>query len=109
MNDRRTFSQARIDGGAVFFVAAYLVGVGLAFLLERIGAPDGLVRVLPPLLALSSVVLIGALMRTTRMGAFYAADRVGSPLYIGGAFTAVAVGLLASVSLAAPSAPPFIG
>ncbi|HLJ72772.1 MAG TPA: hypothetical protein VKU03_15760, partial [Roseiarcus sp.] len=83
--------------------------VGLAFMLERIGAPDGLVRVLPPLLALSSVVLIGALMRTTRMAAFYAADRVGSPLYIGGAFTAVAVGLVASVSVTAPSAPPFIG
>jgi cation/acetate symporter len=109
MNDRRTFSQARIDGRALFFVAAYLVGVGLIFLLERIGAPDGLVRVLCPLLALSAIALIGALTRTTRMAAFYAGDRAGSPLYIGAAFTGVAVGLAASISLAAPSAPPFIG
>jgi cation/acetate symporter len=98
MNDRRAISQMRIDGRAIFSAAAYLISVGVIFLLERIGAPDGLVRVLGPILALGALVLIGALLRTTRVAAFYAADRAGSPLYGGAAFAAIAAGLMASAS-----------
>jgi hypothetical protein len=94
MDERRTVSQTRIDGRAIFACAAHLIGVGLIFLLERIGAPAGLVRVLGPILALGAVVLIGALMRTSRIAAFYAADHAGAPRYGAAAFAAIAAGLI---------------
>jgi Na+(H+)/acetate symporter ActP len=115
MADRRALSQNRIDGLAAFITAAYLIGVGLTFLLERIGAPDGLVRAIDPLMALSALGLIGALLRTTRVGAFYAADRAASPLYGGLAFAAVAVSVTASsragagATHALPIAPITVG
>jgi cation/acetate symporter len=94
MDERRTISQTRIDGRATFACAAYLIGVGLIFLLERIGAPDGLVRALAPILALGAVALIGALMRTTRIAAFFAADHAGAPRYGASAFAAIAASLI---------------
>lgn len=94
MDERRTVSQTRIDGRAIFACAAYLIGVGLTFLLERIGAPTGLVRVLGPILALGVVALIGPLLRTTRIAAFYAADHAGAPRYGAAAFAAIAASLI---------------
>jgi Na+/proline symporter len=96
MDDLTAISQARVAGRAIFAAAAYLIGVGLIFLLERIGAPDGLVRVLGPVLVLGAVVLIGALLRTTRIAAFCTADHAGSPRYGGAAFAAIAAGLVVS-------------
>jgi cation/acetate symporter len=94
MDDRSAISQARVDGRAIFAAAAYLIGVGLIFLLERIGAPDGLVRVLGPVLVLGAVVLIGALLRTTRIAAFCTADQAGATRYGAAALAAIAVGLV---------------
>jgi Na+/proline symporter len=94
MDERRTVSQTRIDGRAVFACAAYLIGVGLIFLLERIGAPAGLVRVLGPILALGAVSLIGPLLRTARIAAFYVADHAGAPRYGAVAFAAIAASLI---------------
>ncbi|HLJ71395.1 MAG TPA: hypothetical protein VKU03_08765, partial [Roseiarcus sp.] len=106
MERHKAVSQTRIDGRAAFACAAYLIGVGLAFLLERIGAPDGLVRVLGPVLALAAIVLIGALTRTTRIAAFYAADHSGAPRYGAAAYAAIAASLVACAAqdggLAAP-------
>ncbi len=105
MDERRTVSQTRIDGRAIFACAAYLIGVGLIFLLERIGAPTGLVRVLGPILALGAVVIIGALMWTTRIAAFYAADHAGAPRYGAAAFAAIAASLIFCADRGAASAP----
>ena len=44
MQDQRETERAKIDGRAAFAAAAYLMGLGLIFVLERVGAPDGLVR-----------------------------------------------------------------
>ncbi|HLH51010.1 MAG TPA: hypothetical protein VKV96_16845 [Roseiarcus sp.] len=106
MEQSKAVSQTRIDGRAAFTCAAYLIGVGLTFLLERIGAPNGLVRVLAPILALAAIVLIGALTRTTRIAAFYAADHAGAPRYGAAAYAAIAASLVACAAqdggLAAP-------
>src|SRR5579883_2289601 len=105
MDERRAASQTRIDGRAAFASAAYLIGVGLTFLLERIGAPSGLVRALAPILALGAIVLIGALTRTTRIAAFYAADHAAAPRYGAAAFAAIAAGLTACAA-GSGDAPP---
>ena len=110
MDERRTVSQTRIDGRAVFACAAYLIGVGLIFLLERIGAPTGLVRVLGPILALGVVSLIGPLLRTSRIAAFYAADHAGAPRYGAAAFAAIAASLIFCIDLdkSGSASPPIV-
>lgn len=75
MQDQRERERAKIDGRAAFAAAAYLMGVGLIFLLGRVGAPDGLVQGLGPLFALAAVALLGVLTRSTRVPTFFIADR----------------------------------
>ena len=75
MSDQRERERAKIDGRAAFAGAAYLMGIGLIDLLARVGAPDGLVRGLGPLFALTGLALLGVLMRSTRVPAFFAAER----------------------------------
>ena len=59
MQDRQELERARIDGRAAFAGVGYLTGVGLIFLLARVGAPDRLVSALGPLLALAGVGVVG--------------------------------------------------
>ena len=94
MQDRRELERAKIDGRAAFAGVGYLMGVGLIFLLGRVGAPDGLVRTLGPLLALFAVGLVGVLTRSTRAPAFFVADRAIPEPYAGLAFAAIAAGLI---------------
>lgn len=86
--------RAKIDGRASFAGAAYLMGVGLIFLLGRVGAPDRLVQALGPLFALSAVALLGVLTRSTRVPTFFIADRAVPAPYGGLAFAAFAAGLV---------------
>jgi len=86
MPDQRERERTKIDGQAVFAGVAYLMGVGLIFLLERLGAPDGLVRALGPLFALAGLALLGVLTRSTRVPAFFTADRAVPAPYAGLAF-----------------------
>jgi Na+/proline symporter len=94
MQDQRERERAKIDGRASFAAAAYLMGVGLIFLLGRLGAPDGLVRALGPLFALSGMALLGVLTRSTRVPTFFIADRAVPAPYGGLAFAAIAAGLV---------------
>jgi Na+/proline symporter len=84
--------EMRINGRAVFASAAYLIGVGLTFILERIGAPDALVRNLGPSIALFVLALIGLLARSSRLSAVLSADRLAPPVYAGAALAAIAAG-----------------
>jgi cation/acetate symporter len=104
MQDQRERERAKIDGRACFAGAAYLMGVGLIFLLGRVGAPDGLVQALGPLFALSGVALLGALTRSTRVPTFFIADRAIPAVYAGLSFAAFAAGLF--LCLGPPSAAP---
>jgi cation/acetate symporter len=88
----RSEVEMRINGRATFAAAAYLIGVGLTFVLERIGAPDALVRNLGPSIALFVLALIGVLSRSSRMSAVFTADRLPPPIYAGAALAAIAAG-----------------
>jgi cation/acetate symporter len=100
MQDQR--ERAKIDGRATFAGAAYLMGVGLIFLLGRVGAPDRLVQALGPLFGLSAVSLLGVLTRSTRVPAFFIADRAIPAPYCGLAFAAFAAGLVLCLGPAGP-------
>ena len=109
MQDRRELERARIDGRAAFAGAAYLIGLGLIFLLARVGAPDGLVRALGPLFALSGLALLGLLTRSARVPAFFAADRAIPAPYAGLAFAAIAAGLVVCLGPPGDSPLPLAG
>ena len=61
--------------------------------LARVGAPDRLVEMLGPLVALIGLLVIGAVNRTARLADFLAARRAVPPMYGGLAFAATATGL----------------
>jgi Na+/proline symporter len=109
MQDERERERAKIDGRAAFAAAAFLIGIGLIYLLARVGAPDGLVRALGPLLALAGVGLLGALTRSTRVPAFFTADRGVPPPYGGLAFAAVAAGFVLCLGVPGNSPLPLAG
>jgi cation/acetate symporter len=104
MQDQRERERARIDGRASFAGAAFLTGVGLIYLLERVGAPAGLVRALGPLFALAALGLLGVLTRATRMPTFFTADRAIPAAYAGLGSAATAAGF--TLCLAAPGRSP---
>lgn len=109
MPNQRERDRARIDGRATFAGAAYLMGIGLIFLLERVGAPDGLVRSLGPLFALTGLALLGVLTRSTRVPAFFAADRAVPAPYVGLGFAGIAAGLILCLDPASGSPLPLAG
>jgi cation/acetate symporter len=109
MEDQRERARARIDGRASFAAAAYLTGVGLIYLLGRVGAPDGLVQALGPLFALSAIALLGVLTRSTRVPTFFIADRAIPAVYGGMAFSAFAAGLFLCLGPAGGAPLPLAG
>jgi hypothetical protein len=109
MSDQRERERAKIDGRAAFAGAAYLMGIGLIDLLARVGAPDGLVRGLGPLFALTGLALLGVLTRSTRVPAFFAADRAVPAPYAGLAFAGIAAGLILCLDPAGGSPLPLAG
>jgi hypothetical protein len=109
MADQRERERAKIDGRAAFAGAAYLVGIGLIFLLARVGAPDGLVRALGPLFALAGLALLGVLTRSSRAPAFFAADRAIPAPYAGLAFAGIAAGLVLCLDSGGDSPLPLTG
>jgi hypothetical protein len=98
-----------VNGRAAFLGAAFLTGVGLIFVVERVGAPDGLVRALGPLLILAGVALLGAVMRNARAAGFFLADRAAPPFYAGLGFAGIAAGLVHSLGAAPPLAGVGLG
>jgi hypothetical protein len=84
-------------GLAVFAAATFLLGMGLIVVLERVGAPDGFVRALGPLLALLGLSVIGVLTRAPNLLDFLAARRSVSTFYGGLAFAATAAGLVTAM------------
>ena len=93
-------SRAVIDGRVAFGTAVFLLGSGMFILLDRIGAPERLVALLGPLLAVVGLATIGFLLRSMRISSFYAAGRAAPGGYAGLAMTAL------MAALAAPLTPP---
>jgi cation/acetate symporter len=109
MQDQRDRQRAKIDGLAAFAGAAFLISIGLVYLLARVGAPDGLVHAMGPFLALAGVALLGALARSSRVPGFFAADRAVPPPYGGLGFAATAAGFVLCLDFPNSSPLPFVG
>jgi len=82
--------SSRTDGLAIFATAAFCVGLATVVALARVGAPDGLVRSIGPILALAGSVIIGVAAHNAELAAFLAARRALRPFY--GALNVAAVG-----------------
>ena len=85
--------RAAIDGRVAFAAAAFLVLAGLVALIDRVGAPEGLVRLMGPIFVLAALATIGVLMRSVRVSGFYAAGRAVPAPYVGFAAVAVCAGV----------------
>lgn len=102
MTDEDLRERASIDGRVTFAVAAFALSVGLVALLDRIGVPEAVVRVLGPIFALVGLSLIGLLLHAVRVSRFYAAGRAVPSPYAGLASVALATALLM------PFLPPLV-
>lgn len=80
------------DGLALFAVASFGLGLGLIYVLERVGAPEAFVEALGPMLALVGLTIIGVGSRASRLPDFLAARRLTPPFYAGLAFAATIAG-----------------
>lgn len=99
---------AGLGARAAFAVAAFGLVVAGIFALERVGAPDGLVAALGPLLALAGVATVGILTRTKTLLDFFVARRAAPPWLAGLAMAAAVGGValgLAGSPLAASTLP----
>lgn len=85
--------RARIDGGFSFSVSAFVLGLGLLAVLDRIGLPDELLRIGVLALIFCGLTVIAVLRRTMRPTEFYVAGRVLPASYAGIVFAGAAFGL----------------
>ena len=88
----------RAHGLAAFAAAAFLLGMGIIAVLERVGAPNGFVQALGPLLALLALCVIGVLTRAPNLLDFLTARRTAPTFYGGLAFAATAAGLVMAMA-----------
>ena len=93
-------SRAAIDGRAAFATAIFLFSLGVFILLDRIGAPERMVALLGPVIALIGLAALGFLLRSMRISSFHAAGRAAPGGYAGLAMAALAA------TLATPFTPP---
>ncbi len=92
--------RAAIDGRVAFATAIFLFSLGVFILLDRIGAPERLVALLGPVIALIGLAALGFLLRSMRISSFHAAGRAAPGGYAGLALMALGAGL------ATPFIPP---
>ncbi len=89
--------SSRTDGLAIFAVAAFGLAVATTLALDRVGAPDGLVRGAAPVLVLVGFATIGMGAHNADLASFLAARRGLHPFY--GALTVAAAAAGMTLSL----------
>lgn len=100
VTDEDSIERGAIDSRVAFAIAAFVAMAGLVTLLDRVGVPEGLVRLLGPLFVLAALATSGVLLRSMRVSRFYAAGRAVPTPYVGFAAVAICTGL------ALPFLPP---
>jgi hypothetical protein len=86
-----------VDGLALFAAVGFVLGLGLIYALERVGAPDAFVEALGPILTLTGLCVIGMVARAPNLPEFLAAGRGIPTFYAGLAFAAAASGLIVAM------------
>ena len=100
LTDEDLIERGALDGRVAFAIAAFVALAGLLALLDRVGAPETLVRLLGPLFVLAALATVGVLLRSMRVSRYYAAGRAVPTPYVGFAAVATCAGL------AIPFLPP---
>jgi hypothetical protein len=102
---------ARIHSLAIAAAVLLAAGVVTILALDRIGAPEGLVGAVGPIIVLTGAVVVGLARPNADVGAFLAAGRSVPALYAGLAITAIVAGMVLCLYGGAPaySDPPPLG
>jgi cation/acetate symporter len=100
LTDEDLTERAAIDGRIVFAMATFAAMTLMVALLDRIGIPEALVRLIGPLFVLAGLATLGVLLRSMRVSRFYGAGRTIPTPYVGLGAAALAAGL------ALPFVPP---
>lgn len=100
LTDEELIERGALDSRVSFAIAAFVALAGLLALLDRVGAPEGLVRLLGPAFVLAALATVGVLLRSMRVSQFYAAGRSVPTPYVGFGALAICAGL------ALPFVPP---
>lgn len=103
--------SSRITGLAWFAVAIFAVGIVSIAGLDRVGAPERLIRALGPILALIAIAVFGIGARTATLALFIAAGRRSPPMFTAFSVVAIAAGaaLGFGVRFVAPAEPIWFG
>lgn len=104
-------SLRRINALAVSAAVLFAVGVATIIVLDRIGAPEGLVGAIAPILTLVGLAIFGLGARNADLASFLAARRSAPPFYGGLSLVAVVAGMALCLhpGLASFSDPPPLG
>lgn len=94
--------RARIDGGFSFALAAFILGLGLLAVLNRVGMPDDMLRGGLFVLLFCGLLVVVLWRRTMRLGEFYAGGRVLPAIYAGMAFAGLSFALVLPFLAASP-------
>ena len=92
-SDEDVAERGAVASRVAFAMAAFAVLAALVSLLDRVGAPESLVRLLGPIFILAGLATMGVLLRSVRVSRFYAAGRAVPVPYVGFAAVATCVGL----------------
>ena len=104
-------SLRRINALAIPAAVLFAAGAATVLVLDRIGAPDRLVRTIAPILTLIGLALVGLGARSADIASFLAAKRSALPFYggLGLAATATGMALCLYPGHASPADPPLLG
>lgn len=92
-SDHEAGGTGSLEGRVAFGVAAFVIAAGLVALVDRVGAPEGVVAVLGPAIVLVGLALLGVLSNAVRITGFYAAGRALPSRYAALAAAGIAGGL----------------
>jgi cation/acetate symporter len=87
--------RARLDARIAFAAMTFASAYGLVALLDRIGAPEGLVSLVSPYFTVVALAALGFLLHSMRVSFYYAAGRAAPATYAGLADATILVGLSA--------------
>jgi cation/acetate symporter len=86
-----SLARTRIDGGFSFAFSAFVIGLGLLAVLERVGLPEPALKSCVGALVFSEFLVTAGILRTMRPADFYAGSL--PPPYAGLAYAGIAAGL----------------
>jgi hypothetical protein len=103
--------SSRINGLAFFAGATFAIGLATIMVLERVGAPGGLIRAIGPVVVLLAVSIVGIGAHSADLASFIAARRQAPSFYGGLSSVAIASGIALSLypGLISPFDPPLLG